>query len=78
VNAGFFGGRLDMIRLKLWQKLFVMLIVQAPLGGSIDQAFIRAWAAGLFGGWRSLHLRGALESGGVTCATISLRLISES
>jgi menaquinone-dependent protoporphyrinogen IX oxidase len=48
VSVGFFGGRLDMHRLKLWQKLFVLLIVQAPPGGSIDQAFIRDWAAGLF------------------------------
>jgi hypothetical protein len=50
VSAGFFGGRLDLYRLKLWQKLFVRLIVQAPPGGSIDVAFIRDWAAGLFGG----------------------------
>ncbi len=49
VSAGFFGGRLDMYRLKLWQKLFVLLIVQAPPGGSIDVAFIRDWAAELFG-----------------------------
>jgi menaquinone-dependent protoporphyrinogen IX oxidase len=46
VSAGFFGGRLDMYRLKLWQKLFVMLIIQAQPGGSIDQAFIRDWARG--------------------------------
>jgi menaquinone-dependent protoporphyrinogen IX oxidase len=48
VSAGFFGGRLDMFRLKLWQKLFVIFIVQAPPGGSIDEAFIKEWAAGLF------------------------------
>lgn len=48
VSAGFFGGRLDMVRLKLWQKLFVLLIIQAPPGGSIDVALIREWAAGLF------------------------------
>jgi menaquinone-dependent protoporphyrinogen IX oxidase len=47
VSAAFFGGRLDMHRLKLWQKLFVLLIVQAPPGGSIDVAFIRDWATGL-------------------------------
>jgi menaquinone-dependent protoporphyrinogen IX oxidase len=48
VSAGFFGGRLDMYRLKLWQKLFVLFIIQAQPGGSIDVAFIREWAAGLF------------------------------
>jgi menaquinone-dependent protoporphyrinogen IX oxidase len=50
VSVGFFGGRLDMFRLKLWQKLFVIFIVQAQPGGSIDQAFIKDWAAGLFRG----------------------------
>jgi hypothetical protein len=48
VGVGFFGGRLDMYRLKLWQKLFVLLIIQAPPGGSIDVVFIREWATGLF------------------------------
>jgi menaquinone-dependent protoporphyrinogen oxidase len=47
VSAGFFGGRLDLHRLKLWQKLFVLFIIQAQPGGSINVQFIREWAAGL-------------------------------
>lgn len=47
VSAGFFGGRLDLHRLKLWQKLFVLFIIQAQPGGSINVQFIREWAAEL-------------------------------
>ncbi|CAG0931094.1 menaquinone-dependent protoporphyrinogen oxidase [Thermoflexales bacterium] len=47
VSAGFFGGRLDLHRLKLWQKLFVLFIIQAQPGGSINLQFIREWAANL-------------------------------
>ncbi len=47
VSAGFFGGRLDLHRLKLWQKLFVLFIIQAQPGGSINVQFIREWAASL-------------------------------
>jgi menaquinone-dependent protoporphyrinogen IX oxidase len=47
VSAGFFGGRLDMFRLKLWQKLFVLLIIQAQPGGSLNLPFIKEWATNL-------------------------------
>ena len=47
VSAGFFGGRLDMYRLKLWQKLFVLLIIQAQPGGSINLPYIKDWASQL-------------------------------
>jgi menaquinone-dependent protoporphyrinogen IX oxidase len=47
VSAGFFGGRLDLYRLKLWQKLFVLFIIQAQPGGSINVPYIRKWAEGL-------------------------------
>jgi menaquinone-dependent protoporphyrinogen IX oxidase len=57
VSAGFFGGRLDMYRLKLWQKLFVLLIIQAQPGGSLNLSYITEWAA---------SLRAALLSGNPT------------
>jgi hypothetical protein len=47
VSVGFFGGRLDMYRLKLWQKLFVLLIIQAQPGGSLNLPYIKDWAASL-------------------------------
>ncbi len=47
-NVAFFGGKLEMRRLKLWQQLFVLLIIQAQPGGSHNMPFIRIWAAGLF------------------------------
>ena len=47
VSAGFFGGRLDMFRLKLWQKLFVLLIIQAQPGGSLNLPYIKEWAVDL-------------------------------
>ncbi|HTP07523.1 MAG TPA: flavodoxin domain-containing protein [Anaerolineae bacterium] len=47
VGVGFFGGRLDMFRLKLWQKLFVLLIVQAQPGGLLNLPYIKEWAIGL-------------------------------
>ena len=47
VSVGFFGGKLDLMRLKLWQKLFVMLVVQAQPGDYRNWPFIREWAAGL-------------------------------
>lgn len=51
VSVGFFGGRLDMFRLKWYQILFVMLIIQAKPGGAHNEPFIREWAAGLLGGF---------------------------
>jgi len=47
VSVGFFGGKLDLMRLKLWQKLFVMLVVQAQPGDYRNWPFIREWAANL-------------------------------
>ncbi len=47
VSAGFFGGRLEMHRLKLWQKLFVLLIIQAQPGGSHNLPYIKEWATNL-------------------------------
>jgi menaquinone-dependent protoporphyrinogen oxidase len=46
-SVGFFGGKLDLMRLKLWQKLFVMLVVQAQPGDYRNWPFIREWAANL-------------------------------
>lgn len=47
VSAGFFGGKLEMFRLKLLQMLFVMLVIRAQPGDYRDWTFIRAWAAQL-------------------------------
>lgn len=47
VSVGFFGGRLDMYRLRWWQALFVMVVIRAQPGDKRDWDFIRAWAAGL-------------------------------
>lgn len=43
----FFGGRLDMYRLKFFDAAFVMLVVGAKPGEKRNWADIRAWAAGL-------------------------------
>ena len=47
VSAGFFAGRLDLYRLKWWQALFVLLVIQAQPGGAHNVPFIQEWAAGL-------------------------------
>jgi menaquinone-dependent protoporphyrinogen oxidase len=47
VSVAFFGGKLEMFRLKLLQVLFVMLIIRAQPGDLRDEAFIRQWATGL-------------------------------
>lgn len=47
VSLAFFGGSLDLRKLKLWAKLFVMVIVQAQPGDHRNWPAIRAWAAGL-------------------------------
>jgi menaquinone-dependent protoporphyrinogen oxidase len=47
VSAAFFGGRLDIYRLKWFQALFVMLVIQAKPGEHRNWEAIRAWAAGL-------------------------------
>jgi menaquinone-dependent protoporphyrinogen IX oxidase len=47
VSIGFFGGKLELFRLKWWQMLFVMVIVQARPGDLRNWDFIQAWAAGI-------------------------------
>jgi menaquinone-dependent protoporphyrinogen IX oxidase len=47
VSVAFFGGKLDIMRLSLWQKLFVMIVVQAQPGDYRNWTFIREWANGL-------------------------------
>jgi menaquinone-dependent protoporphyrinogen IX oxidase len=44
VSVGFFGGKLELFRLKVLQMLFVMLIIQAQPGDLRNRAFIRQWA----------------------------------
>jgi menaquinone-dependent protoporphyrinogen IX oxidase len=48
LSVGFFGGKLELFRLKWWQALFVMLVIQAQPGGSHNKPFIREWAANLY------------------------------
>ena len=47
VSVGFFGGRLDLYKLKLLQMLFVMVIIGAQPGDLRNYSAIREWAAGL-------------------------------
>jgi menaquinone-dependent protoporphyrinogen oxidase len=44
---GFFGGRLDLYRLKWWEVLFVLLVVGAKPGEKRNWPDIRQWAAQL-------------------------------
>jgi menaquinone-dependent protoporphyrinogen oxidase len=46
-SVAFFGGKLELYRLKLPAMLFVLLIVQAQPADLRNWEFIRAWAAGL-------------------------------
>ncbi len=48
VSVAMFGGRLDIYRLKWWQALFVMLVIQAAPGDRRNWDAIRTWAAELF------------------------------
>ncbi len=47
VSVAFFGGKLDMRRLRLLHMLFVLLVIQAQPGDFRDWDFIRSWAADL-------------------------------
>lgn len=47
MSIGVFGGRLEYGRLPWWAILFVMLIIQAPVGDRRNWTAIRTWAAGL-------------------------------
>lgn len=45
VSIAIFGGKLELLRLKPLQMLFVMLVIQAQPGDSRNWPFIRQWAA---------------------------------
>jgi menaquinone-dependent protoporphyrinogen oxidase len=47
VSLGIFGGRLEIYRLKWWQALFVMLVIQAQPGDRRNWEAIRAWGSDL-------------------------------
>ncbi len=47
VSAGFFGGKLELFRLKWWQMLFVMLVIGAQPGDHRNWPVIREWASQL-------------------------------
>lgn len=47
VSVAFFGGKMDLLRLKLWQKLFVLIVIQAQPGDYRNWPFIREWATNL-------------------------------
>ncbi|HVN55387.1 MAG TPA: flavodoxin domain-containing protein [Anaerolineaceae bacterium] len=47
VSIAFFGGKLQMYTLNIFQALFVMLVVQAKPGDRRNWPFIREWAARL-------------------------------
>lgn len=49
LRIGFFGGKLELFRLKWWQALFVMAIIQAQPGDLRNWAFIEAWGRELGG-----------------------------
>ena len=54
VAVGFFGGKLAMYKMKWWQVLFVLIFIQTQQGGSHNMPFIREWAAGLGGRFKSV------------------------
>jgi hypothetical protein len=47
VSVAFFGGKLELFRLKWWQLLFVMIIIQAQPGDRRNWDGIRQWAESL-------------------------------
>jgi menaquinone-dependent protoporphyrinogen IX oxidase len=49
LRIGFFGGKLELMRLKWWQVLFTLLIIQAQPGDKRNWEFIQDWAAELGG-----------------------------
>jgi menaquinone-dependent protoporphyrinogen IX oxidase len=44
VAAAFFGGSLDLTKMNLFEKLFVMLAIRATPGDARNQKAVRAWA----------------------------------
>jgi menaquinone-dependent protoporphyrinogen oxidase len=47
VSVGFFGGKLEMFRLNIFQMLFVMLAIRAQPGDRRNWEFINVWAGEL-------------------------------
>jgi menaquinone-dependent protoporphyrinogen IX oxidase len=47
VSFGFFGGKLELFRLKWWQSLFVMAVIQAQPGDLRNWEYIQKWAGEL-------------------------------
>lgn len=47
VTVAFFGGCLDLTKLRLWEKLFVLLVIRASPGDGRHWDFIRTWATSL-------------------------------
>jgi menaquinone-dependent protoporphyrinogen oxidase len=47
VSVGFFGGKLELFKLKLLQMLFVMVIIGAQPGDLRNWPAIREWSGGL-------------------------------
>ena len=47
VSIAFFGGKLELFRLPVFQMLFVMLVVQAQPGDLRNWPAVREWAANL-------------------------------
>ena len=47
VSVGFFGGKLELFKLKLFQMLFVMVIIGAQPGDLRNWPAIREWSGGL-------------------------------
>lgn len=47
ISVAFLGGRLELFRLKWWQALFVMAVVQAKPGDLRNWDAVEQWAEGL-------------------------------
>ncbi len=47
VSAAFFGGKLELFRLNIFQMLFVMVVIRAQPGDLRNWDYMKQWAAGL-------------------------------
>jgi menaquinone-dependent protoporphyrinogen oxidase len=47
ISIGIFGGKLEIPRLKLWQIIFVLLVIQPQTGDFRNWPFIKEWARSL-------------------------------
>lgn len=54
VSIGMFGGKMELFRLKWWQMLFVMLIIQAQPGDLRNWDFIQSWVDELHSGMKQV------------------------